>query len=748
MRCEARIGRSALILETGKIAKQADGAVTVRYGDTIVLVTAVASKEPKPDIGYFPLTVEYREKTYAAGKIPGGFFKREGRPTESETLSARLIDRPIRPLFPNGYLNEVQVMGTVLSSDGENDPDVLGIIGASASLMLAGIPFQGPVAGVRVGRVNDQFILFPSYAEADQGTLDLVVVGTEQGVVMIEAGAKELPEAMMIEAIEFGANAMREIFALQRQLLTGANRSPRPFTPLLPSAQLMERVRSKATPRLAEINRRRSKQERDAEIDRLRQDLLVSLRENADGGTPPTDKTILAAFEQVEWEDVRRFILTQKTRLDGRRYDEIRPISCEVGTLPRTHGSSLFTRGQTQSLSVTTLGTSNDEQLVEALEGTSYRSFMLHYNFPPFSVGEIKPVRGPGRREIGHGALAERALRPMIPAKEQFPYTIRLVSEILESNGSSSMASVCAGTLALMDAGVPIGKPVAGIAMGLVHEGSRYEVLTDLSGLEDHHGDMDFKVAGTRDGITAIQLDLKIDHLPHEVIRRTLQQAHEARLKVLDTMLQTLDKPRPDISSYAPRIVTIKINPDKIRDVIGPGGKMIRKIIEETGATIDVEDDGSVMIASANEEKLNAAIGRIKALTEDPEIGKVYTGKIKRIMAFGAFCEILPGKEGLIHVSELADGYVESVESAVKLGDEVQVKVIEVDEQGRVNLSIRQLHMTGDPTPLQRPGGGRGRGGERDGGHRPGRPDGDRDSQREHGRDREQPSSRREARQH
>ncbi len=554
--------------------------------------------------------------------------------------------------------------------------------------------------------------------------MDLVIVGTKQGVVMLEAGAKELSEALMFEAIEFGSSALQETIALQERLLAGVSRPQQPYAPSLPEPQLLERVRRAAAPRLAEINRYRSKQERDAEIERLRQEVLAAVRADSE---EVAEKDILAAFERVEREDVRRFILGQRLRLDGRRYDEIRPITCEIGLLPRTHGSSLFTRGQTQSLSVTTLGTSTDEQLIEALEGTTYRSFMLHYNFPPFSVGEIKPVRGPGRREIGHGALAERALKPIIPLKEQFPYTIRVVSDILESNGSSSMATVCAGTLALMDAGVPIREPVAGIAMGLVHEGNRYEVLTDLSGLEDHYGDMDFKIAGTRHGITAIQLDLKIDHLPHEAIRRTLQQAHGARMRVLETMRQTIERPRPEISAYAPRIVTIKINPDKIRDVIGPGGKMIRKIIEETGATIDVEDDGSVMIASANEEKLNAAIARIRALTEDPEVGKVYTGKIKRIMAFGAFCEILPGKEGLIHVSELADTFVESVESVVKIGDEVQVKVIEIDEQGRVNLSIKQVHMTGEPQPLKRSGGGRPpRRGEREGrppaGRRPDRP--------------------------
>jgi len=681
------------IIETGKMAKQADGAVTVQLGGTLVLVTAVHSKKPKETfMDMVPLTIEYQERTYAAGKIPGGFFKREGRPSQKEILTARLIDRPIRPLFPKGFLNETQVMAMVLSSDGENNSDVLALIGASCALSISEIPFNGPIGGVRVGLIDGQFILNPTFGEMDNSALDLVVVGNKKGVMMLESGSNELSEEVIEKAIEFGYQRVLKFVELQEALVKelGKKKAEPQLRKIDPA--LSGQVRKEALPRIGEIYKLSQKEERVGALDILLKELVEKLVTPESGFTGDDVK---AALAELEKETTRDITLNKKRRVDGRSFTEIRTISCEVGVLPRTHGSGLFTRGQTQSLSVATLGTSADEQKIDALEGETYKSFMLHYNFPPFSVGEARPVRGPGRREIGHGALAEKALKVVMPDKDSFPYTVRIVSDILESNGSSSMATVCAGTLALMDAGVPIKAPVSGIAMGLVKEGDKFAILTDIGGAEDHFGDMDFKVAGTRAGITAIQLDLKIDGIGFDIIKQALEQAKTARLTIMDKIETVIASPKQGLSPYAPRIIVLKIRTDRIRDLVGPGGKTIKKIIEDTGVTIDIEDDGTVQVASTDPIQLEKAIGIVKGITEDAEVGKIYNGKVKRIMEFGAFCEILPGKEGLVHISELADKFVKKVEDEVKVGDEFPVKVIEIDELGRVNLSKKQAHQDG-----------------------------------------------------
>ena len=685
---QIKVGNENIIIDTGKMAKQADGAVTVQYGGTVVLVTACASKEVKEGQGFFPLTVEYQEKTYAAGKIPGGFFKREGRPSEKAILTSRLIDRPIRPLFPENFLNEVQVVAIVLSHDGVNDPDVLAMAGASAALMISGIPFAGPIGAVRVGRVDGNFVVNPNYEQMDKGDLNLVVAGTREGVVMVEAGAKEVSEDLMVQAIEFGYKNLLSLIELQERFVKSHAKEPIKIELKEPSSVLTDRVRELSVPKLIEINNLPKKEQREESMDLLSKELVEKLvAEDA----PYSEADVKNALYKVERDFVRKQILETGKRVDGRGFKEIRPISCEVGLLPRTHGSGLFTRGQTQSLSVVTLGTSADEQLIDALEGESFKSFMLHYSFPPFSVGEVRPLRGPGRREIGHGALAERALESVLPTKENFPYTIRVVSEILESNGSSSMATVCAGTLALMDAGVPIKEPVSGIAMGLIKEGNKVAVLTDIIGLEDHYGDMDFKVTGTKKGITALQLDVKLSSgIDAKIVKQTLNEALDARLFIMEKMIQTISGPRQKISDYAPRIEIFKIDVDRIRDVIGPGGKTIKAIIAKTGATIDIQDDGTVTIASPEKAKLEEAIQIVKGLVEEPEVGKIYLGKVKKVMNFGAFCEILPGKEGLVHVSELSDKFVKNVEDVVKVGDEFPVKLVEIDSQGRLNLSRKQ----------------------------------------------------------
>ncbi|MBI3323861.1 MAG: polyribonucleotide nucleotidyltransferase, partial [Candidatus Omnitrophica bacterium] len=676
----------------------------VQQGETVVLVTSVYSPTASENFkDIVPLTVDYREKTYAAGKIPGGFFKREGRPTEKEILTARLIDRPLRPLFPHGLQHELQIMAMVLSSDGEYDPDVLAVVGASAALQISSLPYPDHAIGaVRVGLVNGQWIINPTYQQLAQSPIDVVIEGTRKGVISLEGGFKEAPEQQVAEAIQFGYEYVLKLISLQEELARTAGKPKNSGLVIRkPAPELLAQVRDRGLGQMRRLNGLPTKEERHAGLDQLKQTLVAELAPEG-GSVGPTDVKI--AFDAVEREAVREFILGSGRRVDQRSYTQLREITCEVGVLPRTHGSGLFTRGETQSLAVATLGTSDDEQLIESLEGESYKRFMLHYNFPPFSVNETRPIRGPGRREIGHGALAERALTPVAPSKEEFPYTIRIVSDILESNGSSSMATVCAGTLSLMDGGVPIKAPVGGVAMGLVKEGERVAILTDISGLEDHAGDMDFKVAGTRLGMTALQVDVKLaEGLSLELIGQILSQAHPARMSVLDLMAQAIDRPRPSISRYAPRIVTIKIHPDKIREVIGPGGKNIRQIIEQTGATIDIEDDGRVNVASANEEALEKAIAMIRGRTEDAEVGKIYTGKVKRILNFGAFCEILPGKEGLVHISELADKYVNKVEDVVKVGDEFPVKVIEIDEQGRVNLSRKQALPPSESAPRNEP---------------------------------------------
>ena len=703
-RLETKLGRENLIFETGRMAKQANGAVMVQYGGTVVLVTAVISKQPREggSIDFVPLTVEYQEKTYAAGKIPGGFFKREGRPSEKEVLTARLIDRPIRPLFPAGISHEIQVMALVLSHDGENDPDILALNGASCALAVSDIPFNYVIGAARVGMVEGEFIINPTFAELEKSSLDIVVVGTKETIVMIESGMNELTEDVVLKAIEFGHKSLIASIELQEKMKAECGR-PKETNLTINTIDdgLYKKVKELSLSRIKEVEHKATKEEREELMALIAKDLILELVAE---GSPWTEPDVKAALVKVEKEEVRRTILQEKKRVDGRGFKDIRQITCEVGVLPRTHGSALFTRGQTQSLSVATLGTSADEQTIDALEGETSKSFMLHYSFPPFSVGEVKPVRGPGRREIGHGALAERGLKPIMPSKEEFPYTVRVVSEVLESNGSSSMATVCAATLSLMDAGVPIKAPVGGIAIGLVKEGGNHVILTDIAGLEDHFGDMDFKVTGTEKGVTAVQMDLKIDGIGLDIVRQSLEQAREARMIVLEKIKAALAEPRKELSQYAPRIVAFKINPDKIRDVIGPGGKVIRKIIEETGVTIDIEDDGTVNVASADGEALKKAIDIINKLTEAPEVGKIYTGKVKRIMPFGAFVEILPGQEGLVHVSEMSDQYVKNVEDIVKLGDEFPVKLVEIDDQNRLNLSRKQAmpgYVPGEEKPRE-----------------------------------------------
>ncbi|MDD3906337.1 MAG: polyribonucleotide nucleotidyltransferase [Candidatus Omnitrophica bacterium] len=684
---EIQLGENTLIIETGRMAKQADGACTIQLGGTMVLSTAVCSKHAREDIDFFPLTCEYQERTYAAGKIPGGFFKREGRPSEKEILTARLTDRPIRPLFPKGFINEVQLVSVVMSSDCENDSDILAMIGASTALTISDIPFNGPIGAVRVGRVDGKFILNPTFQQLTTSDLDLVVAGTRSAVIMIESGSSELGEDVIFEAIKFGHKEMQPIIELQERMAKECGRKKRNVELYNVSEELVDKVRSFSESRLEEVNKLSTKEQREEAMDSLAADLIEKLITEDSGYS---EKDVKNALNEVEEENVRKFIIEKNRRVDGRKFDEIRQITCEVGVLPRTHGSGLFTRGQTQSLAVATLGTSADEQRIDALEGEMQKSFMLHYNFPPFSVGEARPMRGPGRREIGHGALAERALKAVMPDKEKFPYTVRVVSDILESNGSSSMATVCASSLALMDAGVPILKPVSGIALGLVTNGKKFIILTDIGGVEDHYGDMDFKVAGTKDGITAVQMDLKIEGISEEIIREALAVGNRSRLIILDKMAQVISGPKESVSSFAPQIVTFKINQSKIGEVIGPGGKNIKKIIQDYGVTIDISDDGTVQVASHDQVAIEQAVNIIKGITEEPEIGRIYKGKVKRIMAFGAFCEIMPGKEGLVHVSELANKFVKNVEDVVKIGDEVMVKVTEIDDQGRVNLSKRQ----------------------------------------------------------
>lgn len=684
---EVEVAGKRLRLETGRMAKQADGAVVATYGESVILATAVAAQTVKPGVNFLPLTVDYQERAYAAGKIPGGYFKREGRPSEKEVLTSRLIDRPIRPLFPEGYYYETQVIASVLSADKTGTTDIVSIIAASTALALSSIPFEKPVAGVKIGRLNGQFIVNPDLETLDSGDLNLVVAGTEDAVMMVEAGANELPESVMLDAIELAHAEIKKIVATIHALRRDAGKPKRTVEVETVEPSLIEQVRVLVIEPMREAILIPDKLARQERLDEICDEAAEQLKSEDD---PKREHYVRLAFEQIEYHEVRHSILERGVRADGRGTTDIRPITCEVGILPRTHGSALFTRGETQSLAVATLGTTEDEQRIDALEGEYSRAFMLHYNFPPFSVGEAKPLRSPGRREVGHGALAERALKAVIPGKQVFPYTLRLVSDVLESNGSSSMASVCGGTLALMDAGVPIKEPVAGIAMGLIKEGDRAVVLSDILGLEDHLGDMDFKVTGTKNGVTALQMDIKIGGITPALMRQALEQARVGRLHILGKMVSALSAPRTNLSPFAPRIFTLKIKQDKIRDVIGPGGKTIRSIIAETGVKINVEDSGDVSIASADEASAQKAIEMINRLTAEVEVGKVYLGTVRKIMDFGAFVEVLPGTDGLVHISQLAHHRVKSVSDEVKEGEQVLVKVLEIDKQGKIRLSRKE----------------------------------------------------------
>ena len=688
-----------LTLETGRIAKQADGAIWATYGDTVVLATAVASQNAKPGVDFLPLTVDYQERTYAAGKIPGGYFKREGRPSEREVLTSRLIDRPLRPLFPEGYYFETQVIASVLSADKTGVSDVIGIIAASAALAVSSIPFNGPIAGVKIGRVNGQLVVNPDLETLETSDLHLVVAGTADAVMMVEAGANELPEATMLEAIELAHSEIKKIVAKIEELRKLAGKPKRTVLQEPIDAALTEQVRALVAGPIREAILIPNKSARQERLDQVLAETVAKLKSDE----PNRDRHVKIIFHGLEYTEVRNMILEKRVRADGRGPADIRPITCEVGVLPRAHGSAVFTRGETQSLAVVTLGTTDDEQRIDALEGEYMRTFMLHYNFPPFSVGEARPLRSPGRREVGHGALAERALKSILPGKDKFPYTVRIVSEILESNGSSSMATVCGGTLALLDAGVPIKEPVAGIAMGLIKEGNQVLVLSDILGLEDHLGDMDFKVTGTKNGVTALQMDIKIGGITSELMREALAQAKAGRLHILGCMAQALTEPRTKLPAFAPRIFPMKIKQDKIRDVIGPGGKMIRSIIAETGVKINVEDTGDVTIASSDEASAQKAIDMIKRLTEEVEVGKIYLGTVRKIMDFGAFVEVLPGTDGLVHISQLAHHRVKAVTDEVSEGDQVMVKVLEIDKQGKIRLSRKEAMPAPAGSPATEP---------------------------------------------
>jgi len=686
---EIIISNKPLSFETGKLAKQADGSVIVRYGDSVVLVTACRAANAREGIDFLPLTVDYREYAYASGRIPGGFFKREGKSAEKEVLTSRVIDRPIRPLFPSGWRYETQIIALVLSADNENDTDVLAITGASAALALSEIPFEKTIAGVRVGLVDGQYVINPTFEQRKASKLDLVVAGSKDGLVMVEAGAKEVNETQVVEALEAAHAAIKQIVATIDDLAKAAGKKKLTVSKKAIGHDFYREVEEKILVPLTEAMRIRGKLENYDKVDEVLERLVSSIPE----GEVERRVEAKSIFKELKEKVLRDEVLQHGVRLDGRKFDEVRPIWIETSVLPRTHGSAVFTRGETQALVTCTLGTADDAQKVESFEGETWKSFMLHYNFPPFSVGEVAFMRGPGRREVGHGALAERSLVPMLPGQETFPYTMRIVSDILESNGSSSMASVCGGSLALMDAGVPLKAPVAGIAMGLVMDEStgKYAVLSDIAGAEDHYGDMDFKVAGTADGITALQMDIKVGGITHEVMSKALDQARRGRLHILEKMRDALAAPRQSISAHAPRIVTIRIPVDKIRDVIGPGGKMIRSIIERTGVKIDVEDDGRVNVASADEVSAQKAISIIQELTATPELNKTYLGKIQRITDFGAFVEIMPGTDGLLHVSEIANHRVKDVRDELKEGEQILVKVINIDPTGKIRLSRKAL---------------------------------------------------------
>jgi polyribonucleotide nucleotidyltransferase len=682
------VGSVTITLETGRIAKQAHGSILISVGETMVLVTACGNTEERPGIDFFPLTCDYIEKTFAAGKIPGGFFKREGRPRDEEVLTSRLIDRPCRPLFPDGYRCDTQVIATVLSVDKVNPSDILSLTAASAALHLSNIPWSGPIAGVRVGRIAGQFIAFPTFEQIEKSDLDLIVAASRDAIVMVEGGADEISEDDLVDALMFAHKAVQPLLELQERLREAVGQPKRSFTAKRPSEALVARVREVASAGIQDASRTRVKQERYAKFKALSKSTVEALAAEF----PGEEKFIKEAFHDLQSHTIRTMIVEERVRIDGRDTVTVRPITSEVALLPRVHGSALFTRGETQAIVTSTLGTSQDEQKIDALTGERWKRFLLHYNFPPYSVGEVKPIRSPGRREVGHGNLAERALARMMPTNEQFPYTIRIVSEVTESNGSSSMATVCGGTLSLMDAGVPMRAPVAGVAMGLIKEGDKFAVLTDILGDEDHLGDMDFKVCGTKKGVTAIQMDIKVDGLSREILAQALDQARTGRLHILDRMLTTLSASRTELSKYAPRITTIKVKPDQIRLVIGPGGKMIKAIVDQTGVAIDIEDDGTVNIASSDPVAVERAIAIVRGLTAEAEIGATYKGTVKRLMEFGAFVEIFPGTEGLVHVSELAHERVENVSDVVKEGDTLDVKVLSVEEgSGKIRLSRRAL---------------------------------------------------------
>jgi len=682
---QAQLNNGSLSIETGKVARQADGAVVVRCGGTTVLSTVVAAKSPMEsrDRDFLPLTVEYRERAYAGGRIPGGFFKREGRPDEKETLTCRLIDRPLRPLFPKGFRNELQIINLVISADDENDPDVLAMVGSSVAVALSGIPFSGPIGAVRVGLVDGRFVANPTYKQLATSPIELVIAGTEEAILMVESGGREISEEQMLEALAFGHQQCRQLARIQKELIAKAGKPRWPFDAQAGADPALEaRIKELATAKVVQALSIHEKQARAQALEAIFEEVWAAI-----GGDETATVKAREYFDKVEQAEVRRLIVEKGIRVDGRSVTEVRPISSEVRYLPRAHGSALFTRGETQALVSATLGTKDDEQKMESFEGDTYRRFMLHYNFPSFSTGEVKRFGTPGRREIGHGALAQRAIEGVLPAKETFPYTIRVVSDILESNGSSSMATVCGASMALMDAGVPLAAPVAGIAMGLVKEGDKVGILTDIMGTEDHYGDMDFKVAGTDKGITALQMDIKIAGVSVDIMRRALAQARDARLHVLGKMAETIKTSRTEMSPYAPRFVTIKIRPEKIREIIGPGGKVIRGIQEKTGAKIDVEDDGKVTIFSSSSDAAQMAVDIIQDICREAELDRIYLGKVKSIKEFGAFVEIMPGTEGLLHISQIAENRIRAVADVLSEGDAVAVKVIEIDPNGKIRLS-------------------------------------------------------------
>lgn len=681
------LGGRTLTMEIGKIAKQANGAVLVRYGDTAVVVAATGTKTPREGVDFFPLTVDFEEKMYAVGKIPGGFIKREGRPAETAILTSRLIDRPIRPMFPEGYHNDVQIVATAVSVDPDNAPDIPAMIGASCALSISDIPFEGPIAGVRVGMIDGQYIINPTIEQAKVSRLNLAVAGTKDAILMVEAGAKEISEDEMLDAIWFGHEEIKKLVEWQEKIMAEVGKPKMEVPVYEPPAELAAEIEAYGAEQLKAALMDANKLEREENVARIKAEIADAFMEKY----PDNAKDVAYITQKLVKKIVRRTISVDKIRPDGRALDEVRPVTCEVGLLARPHGSALFTRGQTQILNVLALAPLSEAQTLDGLGVELTKRYIHHYNFPPYSVGETKPLRSPGRREIGHGALAERALLPVIPSEEEFPYAIRLVSETLESNGSSSMGSVCASTLSLMDAGVPIKAPVAGVAMGLVKDGDYFTILTDIQGLEDALGDMDFKVAGTKNGITAIQMDIKIDGINKEIFKQALAQAKRGREHIMGIMMDCISEPRKELSKYAPKITTIHVDPEKISKIIGPGGKTIKKIVEETGAKIDIEEDGRVYIAAVNSEEAAKAIDMINGITAEAEVGKVYTGKVTRLMAFGAFVEILPGKEGLVHISQLSTERVNKVEDVVSVGDEIVVKVTEIDQKGRINLSRKAV---------------------------------------------------------